>query len=143
MKAGDFVAARKCPEMSTSVGSFLAAVGAQLFYIMFAVSAGEPQSFGALRAVPWMLVVWVLAVFFIDSAVMATGTAGAGMCPAAVGATVYTGSSIVFGYASQALIFDLVPEPFNLLGATLLLIAVVIMSATRVQSTELAANQAL
>jgi len=141
MKAGDCITARKAPEVSASVGSACATFLAISFYIGLAVSAGEPRSLGAIHIEPWALILAVLAWFIIDFVAIATGTVGSVMCPAAVSATLYTGSSIVFGYASQVLLFDLVPGAFTLTGAALLLSAVGIMSATRVQPIELPANQ--
>mmetsp|Transcript_26231 Transcript_26231/g.47930 ORF Transcript_26231/g.47930 Transcript_26231/m.47930 type:complete len:385 (+) Transcript_26231:42-1196(+) len=56
----------------------------------------------------------------------------AGMwCPAAVSATMTTGSKMLSGYLAQTLLFAQSPEVITLFGAVLMLAAVVIMAAAR------------
>lgn len=62
------------------------------------------------------------------------GSLGSMLCPAAVSATVFTGSGMVFGYASQVFIFAREPDALTILGSTLMLLAVVIMTVFRVQA---------
>lgn len=55
--------------------------------------------------------------------------AGSVLCPAAVSATVYTASSLAFGYIAQVVIFGLKPSVLTLVGAALMLVAVVLMAS--------------
>lgn len=82
-----------------------------------------------------------LAFVLFASALIAitTSTAGAMMCPAAVSATVFTGSGMVFGYLAQTLLFSAAPSAITLAGAALMLAAVAAMAATRVPQQAAAA----
>ena len=65
------------------------------------------------------------------------------LCPAAVGATVYTASEMAGGYAMQALIFGLAPSLLTGLGVCLMLSTLVIMFAVPVDEPETFKNVAL
>mmetsp|Transcript_12053 Transcript_12053/g.22127 ORF Transcript_12053/g.22127 Transcript_12053/m.22127 type:complete len:388 (+) Transcript_12053:70-1233(+) len=62
---------------------------------------------------------------------MCTNSAAGMWCPAAVSATMNTGSKMLSGYLAQTLLFAQSPEVITLVGAALMLVAVVIMAAAR------------
>lgn len=62
--------------------------------------------------------------------------AGSMLCPAAISATVYTASTMFFGYVAQTVFFGSSPEFVTVLGAGLMLVAVALMAcAGRTTST--------
>jgi len=65
---------------------------------------------------------------------MCTQSAASMWCPAAVSATMSTGSRMLSGYIAQTLLFEQSPEPITVFGAALMLAAVVIMAAARLRS---------
>eukprot|EP00403_Amphidinium_massartii_P015556 CAMPEP_0178415554 /NCGR_PEP_ID=MMETSP0689_2-20121128/23611_1 /TAXON_ID=160604 /ORGANISM="Amphidinium massartii, Strain CS-259" /LENGTH=390 /DNA_ID=CAMNT_0020036877 /DNA_START=104 /DNA_END=1273 /DNA_ORIENTATION=+ len=67
---------------------------------------------------------------------MCANSAAAMWCPAAVSATMNTGSKMLSGYVAQTLLFDHAPEALTLCGAALMLAAVVIMAAARSSGRE-------
>mmetsp|Transcript_143162 Transcript_143162/g.398977 ORF Transcript_143162/g.398977 Transcript_143162/m.398977 type:complete len:385 (-) Transcript_143162:396-1550(-) len=86
---------------------------------------------GTALAHPWQavsLVVVVAAVTFSGNFLM---TAGSKRCPAAVSATLTTATSMGVGYAAQVILFHSPPNYMKLIGAGLMLLAVVIMALSR------------
>merc|ERR1712039_549128 len=64
-------------------------------------------------------------------AAITTNTAGSAMCPAAMSSTIYTWASMFFGYLAQTILFAMAPDLVTLMGAALMLAAVVIMASAR------------
>jgi len=62
---------------------------------------------------------------------MCAGSAAAMWCPAAVSATMNTGAKMLSGYLAQTLLFEQAPEVVTLIGAALMLAAVLIMATAR------------
>merc|ERR1712187_919785 len=71
-----------------------------------------------------MLAFFVCSIFVGNIA----ATMGAMRCPAAVSATLMTASTMGAGYAAQVLVFDRPPTLPAGLGATMMLLSVVIMA---------------
>lgn len=84
---------------------------------------------------PAVAVAIVTSFFMIQSLAITSNSAASTWCPAAVSATVNTGSKMLSGYTAQAFLFDRVPDSIAIGGAGLMLCAVVIMAVARRESS--------
>jgi len=71
---------------------------------------------------------WVFAIFAVTTVSLIAFAGAAQWCPAAVSATVDTGTRMVVGYAMQVLLFDAALELISVLGAAMMLTSVVSMT---------------
>jgi len=89
---------------------------------------------------PGMAVGIVAAFFLIQFGAMTTNSAASTWCPAAISATVNTGSKMVSSYVAQAILFDKAPDLISLFGASLMLCAVLIMAVARLPGRQPASS---
>merc|ERR1712224_706941 len=82
-------------------------------------------------------IVLVLLILYV-LATMSASTASK-LCPAALSATVNTGSSMLFGYVAQTILFDDAPKLLTMCGAILMFSAIVIMAVARSTGRKIAA----
>lgn len=128
------ICARKCGQVSALyLALTLNVVAGVVFLVVPFTHLYELRSVELCWQEPWVASGWL--AFHVVAALCALlgGALGSKLCPAAVSATVFTGSGMVFGYGSQVLFFGRSPDMVTLLGSALMLLAVVIMTVFRVQ----------
>lgn len=143
LMAGSFICARKSAETPVSFLAFCTAASAVPVLLLLPCTplvVEAPAS--VLAASPWLTAGFVAVAFACALAGIALTIAGSVMCPAAVSATVNTGSGMVFGYAAQALLFDVALGPLTVAGAALMLSAVGLMAAARLPQPAESAGEA-
>jgi len=89
----------------------------------------ERSNFRMLQSHPAEALGWIMAIFFIDSLNIILYCTAAQWCPAALSATVNNSANMVVGYLVQVLFFATPLELLTIIGAVLMLISVVSMSA--------------
>eukprot|EP00438_Fugacium_kawagutii_P031140 Skav201764 [mRNA] locus=scaffold1973:448722:451544:- [translate_table: standard] len=128
-QAASFICARKSQHISVAVltfSSLLLAVFMSLVPpLLPMVHAG---SWHRVVAEPWQAAALMLLLLLLCIFSIALPAAGGTKCPAAVSATVITSSCMVSGYLSQILFFNEVPGLLTLLGASSMLLSVVLMA---------------
>lgn len=78
----------------------------------------------------------VAAIFFIQLGAVSTNSAGSSWCPAAVSATVNTGSKMISSYVAQIVLFGVKPDTLTVCGAALMLCAVLLMAVARLSGRQ-------
>lgn len=86
---------------------------------------------GILWTSPLASTAWVTGSFALTLTAVVVACAGAILCPVAVSATVYTATTMLFGYTAQILVFGSTPSTTTLVGAALMFAAVVLMALVR------------
>lgn len=132
-----FICARKSADISmTHMACYTAGVASILCSVLPFAPFIDEVSFSVALASPWTLLALVGASLAITVLAISLDTIGSVACPAAVSATVRTASSMICGYMAQTLLFDMVPEVLTIVGAVLMLAAVVIMASVRVSQRQ-------
>lgn len=128
-----FICARKSADISIShMACYTALVASVLGLTLPLTPFVEEVPFSVGLASPLLLLGLVAATLAIVLLAITLDTVGSVLCPAAVSATVRTASSMLCGYVAQTVLFDMVPEVLTVVGAVLMLGAVVIMASVRV-----------
>lgn len=124
-----FICSRKAGDVSAGHLTLSALVFSGTFCISlpYSGSVAEAPFEVALRS-PWEALGWTGVAFLTTMFSSFFSCAGAMMCPAAISATVYTASSMLFGYIVQSILFASTPEPLTITGASLMLCAVTLMA---------------
>lgn len=128
-----WVALRKATDSSTAV--FTCVVSGQsaiIIPILLCTGVLQDYPFQIVSTLPLRAALWLAAMVIVTVCCMACGGTGARLCPAAVSATVSTGTRMIFGYVAQALFFDVLPQTLTLVGAALMLAGVAVMTVARV-----------
>lgn len=135
-QACTFICARKGSDVSAWVTSFCSAMLAipVLALLPFTPLVGN-ATLNPVMENPWIAVAFLACLVILTFAAITSNTAGSAMCPAAVSSTVYTATSMFSGYLAQTVLFDMAPEVVTLVGAALMLIAVVIMATARLSKS--------
>lgn len=133
-RAMALICARKCGQASAlHLSLTLNVVAGLLFVIVPFTPLFELHSMDMCWQEPWAAIGWLSFHVVASLLVLMGGSLGSQLCPAAVSATVFTGSGMVFGYMSQVMLFGRSPDMLTILGSALMLLAVVIMTVFRVQ----------
>mmetsp|Transcript_9131 Transcript_9131/g.22767 ORF Transcript_9131/g.22767 Transcript_9131/m.22767 type:complete len:382 (+) Transcript_9131:40-1185(+) len=82
---------------------------------------------------PFESMAWIAAAFALATVAVLLACAGALLCPVAVSVTVYTAASMLAGYSVQIMIVGKAPNLTTIVGAALMLLAVLLMTMARVQ----------
>jgi len=136
-QAAVFICARKSAGACTWLATvFTGAFCAPFFVLLPITGLIEDASLAPVAAQPWLAVIFVAVGLILCTTAICLNNAGAQMCPAAVSATVFTGTSMLSGYLVQIFIFKDSPRPLTIVGAGLMLSAILIMSFCRRQPTE-------
>jgi len=91
----------------------------------------DDNSLQRIVAFPWQAVGVLVSLMLVTFLGNYSANAGAKKCPAAVGSTVKTGTSLCVGYAAQVVIFNEPPTLISLLGALMMFLAAVTMAIAR------------
>lgn len=131
------ICARKCGKVSAVHMSLVLNVVAGLVFLVVPYSPlYSARSLDKCLQEPLSAMGWLAVNVVTSLLALLGGSVGSMLCPAAVSATVFTGSGMVFGYGSQVLIFGREPDAVTLVGSSLMLLAVVIMTLFRVRPAE-------
>uniref|UniRef100_A0A7S4QCX4 EamA domain-containing protein n=2 Tax=Alexandrium monilatum TaxID=311494 RepID=A0A7S4QCX4_9DINO len=137
LQACIFICARKSAEVSGAVASSVEAyMGVVMFLIMPFISPIEGASMSRIADNPLLATGYVALSFCLTYVGIGAGCLGSMWCPAAVGATVMTAATMVTGYVAQTILFGETPQLLTMLGAGLMLAAVVLMALTRTEVPE-------
>jgi len=130
--SGVFICARKSTSIPvTALSSCTALVGSAMFFVLPLLGVSD-ESFEDLLASPGQVLSFIGVLFLAIVSGIGLDTAGSVMCPAAVSASIRTASAMGFGYAAEVLLFHTPLQPLTIVGAALMLVAVVTMATTRV-----------
>eukprot|EP00930_Biecheleria_cincta_P042537 TRINITY_DN29274_c0_g1_i1.p1 TRINITY_DN29274_c0_g1~~TRINITY_DN29274_c0_g1_i1.p1 ORF type:complete len:318 (+),score=36.22 TRINITY_DN29274_c0_g1_i1:278-1231(+) len=130
--ASEYICARKSTRVPVSFISTCIATGSGiLFVILPHLPFVEDSPVSVALAEPLKAIGFTMAAFGLALWGIGAGSAGSKMCPAAVSATVYTASSMIFGYLAQTVFFNMVPQALTIVGATLMLVACALMTVSR------------
>lgn len=127
-----FISARKSNKSSflllnLSPAAFCALTFAVVPFLPFV----HDYSTSSMIEAPGVAIAFVVVFFVIMLVAQSTNSAGSSWCPAAVSATVNAGSKMVSSYLAQSVFFGKTPELVTMIGAAMMLLAVVIMAAAR------------
>jgi len=137
LQAFVFICARKSADVSGVFASSVEAyMGVVMFLIMPLISPIEGASMSKIADDPLLAAGYVAISFCLTSTGILAGCLGSMWCPAAVGATVMTAATMVTGYVAQTILFGETPQLLTMLGAGLMLAAVVLMALTRTEVPE-------
>jgi len=130
-----------CARKSKSASSWLMTVSAMgqrglVFWIVAGTPAVDDFSYDKVVASPWLAVCYLLLLTFTTFTGNFLATVGAKRCPAAISATLMTAVSMGVGYGAQIAIFKQMPNSFTLVGALLMLLAVVTMAFARLPKAQ-------
>jgi len=102
----------------------------------------EDYSLEALGQTPAQAVAWfgLLALFMVTA--MMASSAGSSRCPVAVASVIFTGVNMAGGYLAQTLLFHSPPKILTLVGASLMLVAVVATSQANLRASRVQAASA-
>mmetsp|Transcript_51430 Transcript_51430/g.143791 ORF Transcript_51430/g.143791 Transcript_51430/m.143791 type:complete len:371 (-) Transcript_51430:154-1266(-) len=84
----------------------------------------EESSLAVVAEAPGKAAFYLLIACATTAFSASTCSIGSALCPAAVSATVYTAASMTFGYLAQVVLFGAAPGILTLLGAGLMMLAV-------------------
>lgn len=133
-RAAALICARKCGQVSALHMSLALNIIAGLVFLTVPFTPlYELRSMDVCWQHPWVTLAWLVFHVLLIVVGLLGGSLGSMLCPAAVSATVFTGSGMVFGYGSQVFIFGRAPDLLTIAGSVLMLLAVVIMTVFRVQ----------
>lgn len=129
---GLFIAARKSQGISAIVMTCSVATheGIALFLLPWTgLVVDAPVE--ALWEAPLECAVFFIMLFMLTAFACVAVSVGAQLCPAAASSTIYTSTSMSFGYMAQVLIHHKAPQPITMMGACMMLLAVSLMALAR------------
>lgn len=127
-----FICARKSGKASTLLLTVSAMTQRGLvLWVLALTGVVDDNSLRRIVAFPWQGVGVLVSLILVTFLGNFSANAGAKRCPAAVGSTVKTATSLCVGYTAQVLIFNEPPTLISFLGAVMMLLAVVTMSIAR------------
>eukprot|EP00931_Biecheleriopsis_adriatica_P101944 TRINITY_DN76991_c0_g1_i1.p1 TRINITY_DN76991_c0_g1~~TRINITY_DN76991_c0_g1_i1.p1 ORF type:complete len:381 (-),score=83.10 TRINITY_DN76991_c0_g1_i1:172-1314(-) len=134
---GVFIAARKVQGISVSIltSSVSFQEGIALLALSYSKTIDEPsleQSFAKNQLAVIGMLLALLSLSLVGSMCMSVG---AQLCPAAASSTIWTSVGMSLGYLAQYLMTQRPPELLSLVGAGLMLLAVMVIAFTRLQSS--------
>lgn len=129
---GTFIAARKSQDVNPLVmtTSVCFQAGSTMWLLFLSGLARDPP-LNSLSEVPGSAAAVFAALVLVVTLSACTLSAGAQLCPAAVGSTIYTSANMSLCFAAQALLHHEVPEMLSLIGAGLLLLGAALMALAR------------
>eukprot|EP00929_Paragymnodinium_shiwhaense_P058993 TRINITY_DN29533_c0_g2_i1.p1 TRINITY_DN29533_c0_g2~~TRINITY_DN29533_c0_g2_i1.p1 ORF type:complete len:372 (+),score=55.64 TRINITY_DN29533_c0_g2_i1:139-1254(+) len=124
-----FIAARKSGDVSAGHLTISALLFSGIYCAFLPYSPMvEEAAIGVALAAPVEAAGWTVVAFLTTIASAFFSSAGSKLCPAAISATVYTASSMFFGYLVQTFLFGATPEAMTVIGALLMFTAVSLMA---------------
>eukprot|EP00928_Gymnodinium_smaydae_P026181 TRINITY_DN20633_c0_g2_i1.p1 TRINITY_DN20633_c0_g2~~TRINITY_DN20633_c0_g2_i1.p1 ORF type:complete len:379 (+),score=68.31 TRINITY_DN20633_c0_g2_i1:41-1177(+) len=130
--ANVFICARKSADVPVSMMTLGPALCSTVLFLVLPFTPMVQESWAIVAEQPFATCGLIVVAFVHSLVAITLSTIGEMMCPAAVSATIFTASSMVFGYIAQTVLFMMMPDVLTLLGATLMFAAVLIMAVARI-----------
>jgi len=124
-----FIASRKSQDISTTL--MTSSLAAHLFVACWVVALtglADDAPLNSLTLSPLASMAWLVGLMVLDSANGISTTLGSQICPAAASSTIFTSTQMTLGYVADILIHGTSPEPLTIAGASLMLLAVLLMA---------------
>lgn len=129
LQGGFFICGRKAGDVSAGyLTSSALSFSAILCTLLPLLPLIEEAPFRVALESPREGLLWTGIAFLTTACSAGFSVSGSMYCPAAISATVYTASSMFFGYVVQSMFFGSTPEPITICGACLMLAAVSLMA---------------
>jgi drug/metabolite transporter (DMT)-like permease len=124
-----FIALRKSQNVDSAIMtcSLVAQMTVGCWAVAFSGIA-EDAPLEALVESPIAALAWLVLILVLDSTNSVSTTVGAQRCPAAASSTLFTSTQMVSGYVADVFIHGTVPDVLTIVGASLMLLAVVVMA---------------
>merc|ERR1711945_31715 len=102
-----FICARKSGNACTWLATVFTGTCAAPFFALLPITGLiDDASLAPVAAQPWLAFIFLAAGLGLCTTAICLNNAGAQMCPAAVSATVFTGTSMLSGYLVQIFMFN-------------------------------------
>jgi len=129
---GIFIASRKSQDVSVYIMTFSVMVQeATAFWIVSLTGIVQEAPLSMITGAPLRMLAFTSALFLMVVILVVSLTLGSQKCPAAVSSTILTSMQMSLGYVLQALTHSEPPQLLTLLGAGLMLLAVILMALAR------------
>jgi len=125
-----FVVSRKMQDVSTLVVtvSVTGQEGSAFLILALVGFFKEPAIGETIEQEPVRVLLCIFGLLLLIFGSAAAISAGSAMCPAAASSTVYMFTSMTLGYIAQSVLHHQVPDAITLIGAALMVLAVILMS---------------